>query len=117
MYHTRGGLAIFHLVLICLILANSCIFIHRHRTAGGEVVIHTHPYNLTTNPGDKKNNHSNRELIYLDVVFHGTYLMPAFVQPVFTCMEGVGTTSGTVPDNPGIDDVNGLANLRAPPGI
>lgn len=85
--HTRARLALFQAILFCLITASGTIFMHKHKTADGRIVIHTHPYNLKKDPDATKHHHSDSEIHLLDVVFQGNFLQPQFLyyeQPIQT---------------------------------
>lgn len=112
--HVRIKLAVFHLALVWAMLANDCLFIHKHRTAQG-VVIHTHPYNLSTDPGDTRHHHTNDEIFLLDIVFHGPYLQPSFIAIGFALILITELFRLITSADPYIRDVNGLSDLRAPP--
>jgi len=85
--HIRAKLALFQAILFCLITASGTIFMHKHKTADGRIVIHTHPYNLKKDPDATKHHHSDTEIHLLDVVFQGSFLQPHFLyyeQPILT---------------------------------
>lgn len=85
--HIRARLALFQAALFCLITASGTIFMHKHKTADGRIVIHTHPYNLKKDPDATKHHHSDSEIHLLDVVFQGSFLQPHFLhfeQPILT---------------------------------
>jgi len=85
--HIRAKLALFQAILFCLITASGTIFMHKHKTADGRIVIHTHPYNLKKDPDATKHHHSDTEIHLLDVVFQGNFLQPHFLyyeQPTLT---------------------------------
>lgn len=112
--HLRVRLAIFHLALMWTLLANDCLFIHKHRTIHG-FVIHTHPYDLSTNPGDTRHHHSNDEISWLDFVFYGSYLQPSFGTAGLILVIITEIKWLTALIAPPTFDVNGLSDLRAPP--
>ncbi|MGK6349987.1 hypothetical protein [Parapedobacter sp. DT-150] len=83
----RPKIALFQAILFCLIVASGTVFMHKHKTADGRIVIHTHPYNLNKDPDATKHHHSDTEIHLLDVIFHGNFIQPQFthyVQPVIT---------------------------------
>ncbi|GGC17472.1 hypothetical protein GCM10011386_06690 [Parapedobacter defluvii] len=87
----RTRLALLQVILFFLITASGTIFMHKHKTADGRIVIHTHPYNLKKDPDATKHHHSDSEIHLLDVVFQGSFLQPNFFyyeQPILTpvCM-------------------------------
>ncbi|WP_257670415.1 hypothetical protein [Parapedobacter tibetensis] len=58
---------------------------HKHKTADGRIVIHTHPYNLKKDPDASKHHHSDSEVHLLDAVFQGSFICTDFThyeQPV-----------------------------------
>lgn len=64
---------------------------HKHKTADGRIIIHTHPYNLKTDPDATKHHQSENEIHLLDVVFQGSFIQASFThyeQPIITpiCM-------------------------------
>ncbi|GEM_PF-1165557 len=83
----RSKLALFQAILFCLIVASGTVFMHKHKTADGRIVIHTHPYNLKTDPDTTKHHQSESEIHLLDVVFRGNFIQTQFVhfeQPIIT---------------------------------
>lgn len=62
---------------------------HKHKTADGRIVIHTHPYNLKTDPDTTKHHQSENEIHLLDVVFQGSFIQASFIQyeqPIITAI-------------------------------
>lgn len=115
-HRLRVRFAFLQLALVCAMLADDCIFIHKHRTAEG-VIIHTHPYDLSTNPGDTRHHQTTNEIFLLDIVFHGTYLQPSFIAIWFTLVLVAEIVWFIVLVDPIVRDVNGLSDLRAPPSL
>lgn len=74
----RSKLALFQGILFCLIVASGTVFMHKHRTADGRIVIHTHPYNLKTDP-DADHHESENQIHLLDVIFQGSFLQTDFI--------------------------------------
>ncbi|MEX0884156.1 MAG: hypothetical protein WDZ72_11845 [Cyclobacteriaceae bacterium] len=65
------------LCLMCLMLVNSMIFYHEHRLSSGEVIRHAHPF--LSEEEEQKRNHSEKEILLLDIVSHAQYFLPAAV--------------------------------------
>lgn len=81
----RPRLALFQAVLFCLIVASGTVFMHKHKTRDGRIIIHTHPYNLKTDPDTNPHHQSETEIYLLDAIFHGRFLQTDFTtyeQPV-----------------------------------
>lgn len=73
----RIALAYFQMILLISILLSGMVFMHKHTTSSGQVIVHVHPYNLKTDPEGKKHKHTDREIHFLDVVFSGTFIETA----------------------------------------
>jgi len=74
----RSRFALFQVILFCLIVASGTVFMHKHKTRDGRIVIHTHPYNLKTDPDASKHHQSDTEIHLLDVIFQGSFLQTPF---------------------------------------
>jgi hypothetical protein len=61
--------------LMFLMLANSMIFYHEHRLESGEVIRHAHPF--LSEEEEQQRNHSEKEILLLDMVSHAQYFLPA----------------------------------------
>ncbi len=61
-------------LLLMTIIGSGMLFMHKHQTSTGEIVIHVHPYNLKTDPDATKHHQTEDEIHFLDVVFSGSYL-------------------------------------------
>src|SRR5690606_27951711 len=71
--------------LFCLIVVSGTVFMHKHKTRDGRIVIHTHPYNLKTDTDTSPHHQSETEIHLLDAVFHGRFLqtdLTTYEQPV-----------------------------------
>jgi len=58
---------------------------HKEVTSIGEIVTHVHPYDFTKK--NKKQHHSDDEIQFLNIVFHGSFLLEDFIifeQPILT---------------------------------
>ncbi|MEC3880500.1 hypothetical protein [Parapedobacter sp. 10938] len=81
----RSRLALFQAVLFCLIVASGTVFMHKHKTRDGRIIIHTHPYNLKADPATNPHHQSETEIYLLDAIFQGRFLQTDFTtyeQPV-----------------------------------
>lgn len=81
----RPKLALFQAVLFCLIVASGTVFMHKHKTRDGRIIIHTHPYNLKTDPDTSPHHQSDTEIHLLDAIFQGSFVHTPFVtyeQPI-----------------------------------
>lgn len=74
----RQRLARFQVVLFCLIVASGTVFMHKHKTRDGRIIIHTHPYNLNTDPDTSPHHQSETEIHLLDAIFQGSFLQAEF---------------------------------------
>lgn len=66
-------------VLLISIVSSGMLFMHKHTTSTGQIVIHIHPYNFKSDPDASKHHHTDNEIHFLDVVFHGNYLQTDFI--------------------------------------
>ncbi|SEK18693.1 hypothetical protein [Parapedobacter koreensis] len=83
----RSRLARFQAILFCLLVASGTVFMHKHKTADGRIIIHTHPYNLKKDPDTNRHHQSDTEIHLLDIAFHGNLIQVQpvhYTQPVFT---------------------------------
>lgn len=71
----RKFLASMHLGILVSILTSGAIFMHKHKTSDGEIVIHTHPYKIGENPIEKTHHQSEGEIHYFDVLYSGSFLI------------------------------------------
>ncbi len=67
-------IAYVQVVLLIGIIGSGTLFMHKHTTSSGQIIVHTHPYNLKTDPDGTKHKHTDNEIHFLDVVFNGSYL-------------------------------------------
>jgi len=68
-----------------LIVASGTVFMHKHKTRDGRIIIHTHPYNLKTDPDTSPHHQSETEIYLLDAIFQGRFLQTDFItyeQPI-----------------------------------
>lgn len=59
--------------LYVLIITCGTLFMHRHKLDSGRVVIHIHPYSLSSDPTDNSNHESEKEIITLDITYFQSY--------------------------------------------
>ena len=74
----RSRLALSLASLFCLIVASGPVFMHKHTTRDGRIVIHTHPYNLKTDPDTSPHHQSETEIYLLDAIFQSNFLQTDF---------------------------------------
>jgi hypothetical protein len=99
--------------LIFLMLANNVFFYHEHDLETGETVRHAHPF--FSQEEEQERDHTENELILLDLVTHAQYFLPDRV----SFLQQEGFVSGyfhssyifTAPDFDG----RGVLSLRGPP--
>jgi len=113
--YIRIKLAFFLLALLCLMMASNMVFIHKHHTASGGIIIHIHPYNLATDPENTGHHRSSSEIFKWDAVAQNTYLQPSYAQSDFSLNLIVETERLFTVIKPPFQDLLGLSDLRAPP--
>ncbi|SHM60436.1 hypothetical protein SAMN04488057_102301 [Cyclobacterium lianum] len=62
------------LVLIHLMLLNNMVFYHEHDLETGETIRHAHPF--FSEEEEQKREHSENELILLDMLTHAQFFLP-----------------------------------------
>ncbi len=99
--------------LILLMLANSIFFYHEHDLDSGETIRHAHPY--LSEEDEQKRDHSENELILLDLISHAQYFLPDRVDfqefEVFELNEVLNEVSQDLEWS----DCDSIVSLRAPP--
>ncbi|WP_209329821.1 hypothetical protein [Lunatimonas salinarum] len=65
------------LVLIMLMLANNVVFYHEHNLSTGVTIRHAHPF--LSEEEEQERDHTENELILLDLLSHETYFWPDVV--------------------------------------
>jgi hypothetical protein len=75
----RTAIAYLQTILLISIVSSGMLFMHKHTTSSGQIVIHVHPYNLESDPNGTKHHHTENEIHFLDVVFSGAYLQTALI--------------------------------------
>ncbi|WP_325638457.1 hypothetical protein [Parapedobacter sp.] len=111
----RRRLALFQVGLFCLIVASGMVFMHKHKTRDGRIIIHTHPYNLKADPDAVPHHESETEIYLLDALFQGRFLQSDFTtydEPVITPFT-TAYTSYRTPHAPIV--VVNHQSARAPP--
>lgn len=88
---------------------------HKHTTASGQIVIHTHPYDFSTGANDPVHHDSEDQIHFLDVVFQGSYLQTSFAAyPLPYTVPHVHTYPSALAQVC-LDGCEGLSYLRGPP--
>ena len=95
-------------------MLNYTMFTHRHKTADGRVITHSHPYNTSDSNPFKSHSHSKSELLVLDafkilLYFSGTLFL--FIPAVRTVFFAV--IAETVPEKYHLS----FRSTRAPPAV
>lgn len=70
----RVCIAYLQTLLLISIVGSGMLFMHKHTTSSGQIIVHIHPYNLKSDPDGTKHKHTENEIHFLDVVFNGSYL-------------------------------------------
>jgi len=65
------------MLLYVMIMACGMFFMHTHKLNSGRIVIHIHPYPLSSDPSDNSNHESEKEIVTLDMTFFQSYFNPA----------------------------------------
>ncbi|ADY52538.1 hypothetical protein Pedsa_1985 [Pseudopedobacter saltans DSM 12145] len=65
----RNISSVFHLILFCLILANNILFVHSHKLANGQIIVHAHPFFPQDDGTTAPHQHNSNEYIALGKVF------------------------------------------------
>lgn len=110
----RSFLALFQAGLLCLIMVSGMVFMHKHQTQDGRIVIHIHPYDLSAD-ADKPHHNSDDEIHLLDVVFQGVYLATATIPVDFQLLEQFRFSYQEKATNPIFDSLADYRYLRGPP--
>lgn len=71
----RVLIAYIQTVLLISIVGSGMLFMHKHTTSSGQIIVHIHPYNLKSDPDGTKHKHTDNEIHFLDVVYNGSYLI------------------------------------------
>lgn len=73
-----SGLLVFS---VGLLIVNNVVFLHTHKLANGNIIVHAHPYNKSQDSAPfKKHNHSSKEL------FHISSIQLLFITAVFSIL-------------------------------
>ena len=64
-----------------LLIANNVVFLHTHKLANGNIIVHAHPYDKSQDSAPfKKHNHTSKEL------FHISSMQLLFITAVFSIL-------------------------------
>lgn len=74
-HRIRVLLAYTQVTLLIAIIISGMLFVHKHKTSTGEIVVHNHPYNLKEDPEKNPHHESDDEIHFLDVVFSGSFVV------------------------------------------
>lgn len=101
------------LVLVTLMLVNNVVFYHEHHLDSGETIRHAHPF--LSEEEEQNRDHSENEIILLDMVTHVQYFLPevwGFVSGVKEVYEV--PRPFLLKESPGIQ-FREILSLRGPP--
>jgi hypothetical protein len=99
--------------LIILMLANNIFFYHEHDLDTGETVRHAHPF--LSEEDEQQRDHSENELILLDLVTHAQYFLPDrvnFIEKI--CISFSISSVVYLADSPSLA-CDQVLSLRGPP--
>ena len=113
----RKTLALFQAALLCLIFVSGSLFMHKHTTVSGKIVIHVHPYDLSKAGSEPQHHSTESEIHFLDVVYHGQFLGTSFVTVQATVVTHWPVALRIDRDNPDRDADHTRAPPRGPPCI
>lgn len=113
----RATLALLQVALLCLIVASGSLFMHKHKTASGKIVIHVHPYDLSQEGAEPLHHKTEREIHFLDVVFHGQFLQTSFSNLAAPVAVPLSVACNTPHKDPYCQDCHALADPRGPPSL
>ena len=71
----RHILSLFHLIFFCLILTNNILFVHSHKLANGQIIVHAHPFFPQDDGTPMPHQHSSNDYISLGKVFQPGLLL------------------------------------------
>lgn len=103
------------LVLVTLMLVNSVVFYHEHDLDSGETIRHAHPF--LSEEEEQNRDHSENEIILLDMVTHVQYFLPevlGFISGIQAVYEV--PRPFLLAESPGIQ-FREILSLRGPPVI
>lgn len=113
----RTTLALIQASLLCLILVSGSLFMHKHTTVSGKIVVHVHPYDLSKAGSEQQHHSTDSEIHFLDVVYQGQFLESAFSTFQAPIMTPWSVAHSIDRNNPYRDASHALADLRGPPCI
>jgi hypothetical protein len=103
------------LSLILLMLANSIFFYHEHDLESGETIRHAHPY--LSEEDEQNRDHSENELILLDLLTHAQYFLPDRVDLQELAVFELGEIVIEDSHNLIWSDCQSVVTLRGPPSL
>lgn len=114
-HQTKIFLAYTQATLLMIIISSGMLFMHKHQTSSGKIVIHVHPYNLAKDQDATKHYHTDAEAHFLDVVFNGSYLQTNFV--AYESPSPINLTDSSIKESPSdvIASLDHKIFLRGPP--
>ncbi|HSI78190.1 MAG TPA: hypothetical protein VK957_19990 [Lunatimonas sp.] len=99
--------------LIVLMLANNIFFYHEHDLDTGETIRHAHPF--LSEEEEQQRDHSENELILLDLITHAQFFLPDRVDSLEKfCVSYAVSNVGYLIDSPSLT-CNQVLSLRGPP--
>ncbi len=103
------------LSLILLMLANSIFFYHEHDLDSGETIRHAHPY--LSEEDEQNRDHSENELILLDLITNAQYFLPDRVD--LQEVKLLELSEFVVEDSHDLvwSDAQSIVTLRGPPSL
>ncbi|UIR56239.1 hypothetical protein LZQ00_00060 [Sphingobacterium sp. SRCM116780] len=81
----RNILASMQLALMSLIIISGVIFMHKEVKSNGEIVMHNHPYDFTSD--QPRPQESDDQIDFLNVVYHQNFIQSEFIlfeEPILT---------------------------------
>lgn len=92
MFHCRIFrvlLAYVQVTLMIGIIISGLLFVHKHKTQTGEIVVHNHPYNLKEDPDKIPHHETDDEIHFLDVIFSGSFVVYGSLSIDFPFLAGI----------------------------
>lgn len=103
------------LVLVILMQVNSVVFYHEHDLESGETIRHAHPF--LSEEEEQNRDHSENEILLLDMVTHVHYFLPGVLGFVSGIQEVYEVPRPfLLTESPGIQ-FREILSLRGPPAI
>lgn len=101
--------------VILLMLANSIFFYHEHDLDSGETIRHAHPY--LSEEDEQNRDHSENELILLDLVSHAQYFLPDRMDLKELELLKIGEYIPEYSNDLEWSDYQSITTLRGPPSF